>query len=484
MPQNYLLRAEGVNLSAVLEDTNQLSVIRGSSLMLSDSVKCLLPHLSARFKDILFSEISRDASAVIIKFSSLETIATLVVKEAVQFFCDQYKDFTFVVDSISATNDFIEDQHRLLAKNRLRQLQQPTLAVPEWNTANTTVAVCEVDGIRPSGSNKITGSTITSDSVFRRFSVGRDKRSAFYKDELGDVVDFDTLMFTSDLQALAKSHQHGNLNNKIAVIYWDGNGFGSMQSRLVKTAEEKTAFDDEITQKHRAFLKQQILDSLKNKDYLTHNGELRLETLLWGGDEILMVVPACCGFDTLLRFYQAIENWTYRGEKMTYSCGLVFSQANTPIYRLTKLAKDLAETNKQDPQLKTHNRLDYLVLESMDFPSEPLDVLRQRQYQLAAESRQNLQPLNATGLSTLAHALIESDFPKSKLVELVKAYVADGEEAAQVVENRIAHVIGEAQMTRVTQHIAQLFQQDDPFWNWLHLAELWDYLLPWGDRND
>lgn len=482
MSGDYLLRAEGVNLDTVLGDTNQLSVIRGSGLMLRDSVRCLVHHLRGRFKDTHFNEVSRDASAVVLGFRADENRMTEVTEESIHYFRKQYKDFTFVVDTTDATGNFINDQQQLKAKNRLRQIQQPSLALVDWNTHFVeNNGVCEVGGIRPNAQKPIVDKQ-ASLSVYRRFEYGRTQRSEFYKNELGDQVN--ALKFTDDLKSLSESHQHGNLNDKVAVLYWDGNGFGSIQSRIVKTAEDKKAFDDEIQERHRAFLEVQIQDALKDINYQTSDQRLRMETLLWGGDEILLVVPACCGFDTLMRFYEVIKKWSYQGESMTYSCGVVFSQANTPISRLTQLAKNLAESNKLLPDTKLQNRFDYVTLESMDFPSEPLNVLRERQYHLAADNRQNLHPLDSLGMTTLARVLINSDFPKSKLIELAKVYASEGKEAAEAVKERILHVIGKDNMERVEIHIKALFKQPDEYWNWLHLAELWDYLIPWGDRQD
>ena len=449
-------------------------MIRAAAKHLSEALKQSYPKVS-------FTEISKDASSVLIRFDNVSNDTAQDIKErAINYFQTGYPDLTFVVDQMLANQDFVSDQNRLLAANRLRQLQQISLALPIWNDQEIEKPVCELDGVRPTSRKAFRDKKI-SFSVHNRLTFGRSQRKQFYQNELGDDAFDDSLEFTDDLQSLAASDCWGNLNDKIAVIYLDGNNFGSIQSNYATTADKKSAFDSEVASKHRAYL-QKLLNTAtarQNKDrFWTNDNKLRLEVLLWGGDEILIVVPAWCGFDVLQLFYQYIEGWEYQEEAMTYSGGLVFSQANTPIYRLTALAKKLAESIKSAQQNGDRgNYFDYVVLESIDYPSQSITGLRNQQYHHAAPQRQFLEPLPDDDLRTLQHMIQVSDFPKSKLVELARTYVAQGEEAAMLVKNRVQHIITAEHMARVESYVKALFRQPQTFWNWVHLAELWDYLL-------
>ncbi len=139
-----------------------------------------------------------------------------------------------------------------------------------------------------------------------RSEYGRgQKRGKFYKDR----TNLD-LKFTSDLQELSSDPAQGILNGKIAVIYVDGNKFGDIARNCINS-EEQTQFDQQLREGQNAILKTLLEEANINElwKYKDKNNEekTRLETLLWGGDELIWVVPAWLGWYTLNLFFKQAD---------------------------------------------------------------------------------------------------------------------------------------------------------------------------------
>ena len=118
----------------------------------------------------------------------------------------------------------------LLAMNRWRQMQAPTVIYPALNAVTERTEVCEIDMVRPAIGDQ-------SDSVKWRRRVGRDKKQSFYKAEMARSGSADPLdlKYTVDFDDLCgESAQWGNLRDKMALIYLDGNGVGTRLGRLVE----------------------------------------------------------------------------------------------------------------------------------------------------------------------------------------------------------------------------------------------------------
>ena len=148
--------------------------------------------------------------------------------------------------------------------------------------------------------------------------------------------------------------------------------------------------------------------------------QIRLEVLLWGGDEILIVVPAWRGFRTLQLFYEIMQGAKFENEPLTFAGGIVFSQANTPIYRLRNLAKELADIVKENSNKE--NAFDYLILESIDYPSEPITVLRERVFQDKVKGYKILYPFDQEKIKKVQNYIDEGYLSKTSVTSL--AYTA------------------------------------------------------------
>ena len=475
MPQQFLLRIEGVNLGSVLSDTNQISVIRGASLLLRQAVKDVqdkyqLQAVSVGASVGLFST----------KIPEGETVDSLVQRITGYLFTDdKYCHLTFVVDALVFDGNFQACREKLIGMNRLRQLQQVSLAVPTWNK-HQHVSACFLDGLRPAMQpfHKNGEKQKVSASVYQRFNFGKEQRQKFYQDELEVTALKQT--FTDDLQELADDDTQGNLHRKISLIYLDGNKFGKIQQQYCTSIETQQEFDQHIQSLRRDFLRELVKYAETDPSFCTPDGDLRLEVLMWGGDEMLLVVPAWKGIDTLQLFYSVSQDWKFKKEPLTHAGGIVFSQANTPIYRLRKLAEDLANGVKAQQQAKDRqpaNLFDYLILESMDFPAESLESLRKRQFGDLATSRQPLLPFSDEALSEVRALLSESTLPRSQLISLAYTAIHKPADVAKKLE-RLKTVLTESSVANIHARLQALFGNTETEWPWLHLAELWDYLLP------
>ena len=110
---------------------------------------------------------------------------------------------------------------------------------------------------------------------------------------------------------------------------------------------------------------------------------VRLETLLWGGDDILFVVPPGkdgrwfpCSFVTFRGRPAAIDGSSRTATPFTYTAGLVFCNYKASIHRMRDLAEELLVLGKRQASEEGHqNWLGYEVLESYDVASDELPAL-------------------------------------------------------------------------------------------------------------
>ncbi|MDY6992314.1 MAG: hypothetical protein SVR94_06870 [Pseudomonadota bacterium] len=398
MSNHYYLRIEGVNLYAVLSDTSQISIIRGGSLLLREAIKIISKHFSQ------LEPISSGASVGLFEFDAETEQAATELRQAVAErlnFHSLLQHLTFVVDIQAAGEHFLIDKEAVLARNRFSQMRQLTIAMP-YHNQNPKIGPCAIDNLRPASAPQEVRlqdeKKWVSQSVYKRLLYGRQQKRQFYRAETGLK-----LPFTQDLSELAelKTDKFNNLNNKIAVLYFDGNGFSGIQARHCQTVDAMRCFDNAIQSKRKAFLKALLTEIKTDPLFLTADNKIRLETLLWGGDEMIFVVPAWCGLTLLNFFYQASQDWSFAGEALTHAGGIVFCQVGTPIQRVKKLAQDLADAVKDSPQGRKQNLFEYAVLESIDYPTESLEMLRRQQFGDLASSRQPMRPFNHTALATV-----------------------------------------------------------------------------------
>ena len=464
---NYYLRMEGVNLSNVVQDTQDLSTIRGGGLMLLHAVK------EAQKIDQGLKEISTGASTGLFSFTAMDDATAKVIRDNIIRHLDdheKYRHCTFVVDVMAATDSFEMDREALLAANRYRQMQSPSLAVP--SRVDICTAPCSTDLVRPQSLLEKRfgkeGERI-SESVFQRRSYGKLKKQGFYEEETGIPALAD---FVNDLGGLSDDKGQGNLHNKLAVIYLDGNGIGGLQTAC-KTPDDLKRFDTDIKGKRKDFLKELFQQKiLKESGWKTREGEIRLEILLWGGDEMILVVPAWKGWETLNFFYQQARNWRIAGNDLFHAGGLVFCNHKANIHRITALSKELAELAKHD---RSRSLFLSKTLESFDHIGDDAESFyAKRAMQVTGEADYLsfvLDGLNMPEIADKIATLKRNEFPRSKIYQFLKEIHAGNTLEAEEI---ISTTVKESNAQESVEALTSLLNGN--VMRWLHIAELWDYI--------
>ncbi|HPQ94483.1 MAG: hypothetical protein KDI44_09145 [Thiothrix sp.] len=527
---------EGINLYANIYDTDQLSVIRGSSFLYKDAIETLKDAFKGRMTCI-----SSGASSGLFQPLAEQHAGPLV--SAIEKFLAapdcQYRLLTFMVVEAEATT-LLEAKEKLYARLRLKQLQslslQPDRSAVEAGAFNSTPCGLSGNRIAAHHKRKIQGDKdkVLSDSVFQRWEYGRDAKKHYYAallDDSGLKTQLEKSDFANDIETLCKDERQ-KLNQKMAVVYLDGNDFSTHQRNFIQSGntvreqiERQQCFDTAIQQQRRQFLTETLQYLLPKQ----RGDVIRLETLLWGGDEMLLVMPAWEGFDFLQRFFafgwQLPDGEGGADKPLTHAAGIVFCQANTPIRIIQKLARELAEDIKElkngqgDPIGRQQNGWDYLVLESVDYPTnESLSgYFAERYGKTLADSRPGWLPaidgwdrqrgeLEAllTGKAVTRgqlHRIVQAirRYPDPGKGEDDKACVAHAWVEVITLEGGVlaeAHPQEQAERRLFEVSEGQTFLKtlpdrarvwfgvesfDDPkqrAWFWIHLLELWDYLIP------
>lgn len=544
--QAQYLYLEAVNLGNVVEDTEDLSTRRAGGYMLLALVHTVETACVAELEAI-----SVGASAGLFQLRTGQSMAAARSKVAAVLSTSLFAQATVLVadtetDHISS-QDFVTAREGLLATVRRRQMQ--TLGfVTDFSAASVSnrgeaeflrfnappmQAVCQIDKLRPAWAEapyKGNGETRSeSVSVIERRENGRRLRQDFYKRELKSCAGehhADDNRFTDDFEELSgfdcftddtatQHHRRGlprQLDRKLAVFYADGDKFGSTNSSCA-SAGVLRRWDQTVQAARQRFLKA-LLDRLdahplgrarpvQRKGQWTPE-RLRIETLMWGGDEFLLVLPAWLALEAASLFFSECKIEWPAGQRRSHSAALVFAHHNAPIRPLKQLAKALADQGKQDKDGSSApaDSLNWLVLESFDHAGGDLGSY------WARRSLPDLAwPLMALDPKRLAQLLLPTSLSAIRLVprrnlyriaQLLQGQQAgsDGDKAAGLrLLQRAYKNIHQAVILQLGdwQAVWQALQpQADPQWPdqadaikpkpehlnaWLVLTELWDYLL-------
>lgn len=524
MSQAYLL-VEGVNIYPNVLDTDQLSVIRGSSFIL----KRAIDHIKNHFNDKL-KAVTTGASSGLFLVTTECDINRLVVDIAIQLEKSPHRYFTFAIEHCHA-DDLLKAKEQLHAQLRFNQMGAISVVPDHFDKNSLGKQPCELEGRRIASKEKRTvqGATRTlSASVCDRLNIGRKERQSFYFNE-GNISDIEVLKkygFTDDLEALSKREDDSKLNNKMAVIYLDGNKFSDIQRTVLNNANDQlkaqTHFDDYVKGVRANFLKETLLEMIKGDNSrfpnaITKNNDgddiIRLETLLWGGDEMLFVVPAWLGFELLQSFFQASATWQVDNEKLTHAAGIVFCSTKTPIRIIREIAQSLADNIKNKlGEKRKKNSWDYMVLESIDYPiTNNIDHFNQERYgnTLATCRPKYFSPAEGgwTACKEMLNHLVGNNLlTKRQLYKIVESLIQqqipaaiqwcdlvtpgsfpDTATAQDKAERRMLLLLLESNqrqelMDTLPELATKLFgidlmQIETRAWFWLNLIELWDYLV-------
>ncbi|MGO8736566.1 MAG: hypothetical protein ACLQVM_27665 [Terriglobia bacterium] len=445
----FYLRFEGVNLSNFIEDAEDLSVSRGGSLALLNAPERVLEELQKKFPLCGITPVNVGASSGIyhINDESQETRAK-VVDEVRKLLANDgvCKHATFVIDTCPDTgyDGFNADRTAAIALNRWQQMQTQTVMYPVaglepiLDKNGKRHRVCQLDQVRPAAHKKEHWNPVArerteeihSDSANERHEYGRTQKQEFFKGEIRRArgsgppsTDADSLLgldYVHDLNSLAGSESGYGvpLKDKIALIYLDGNGFGNKFAEQCKTSSAQATKSAQLRMEQATFLANLLEDiqthcagwffNTQDKQGMDLQ-QVRLEVLLWGGDEIALVVPAWKGLYTLDFFLTQTKGWkTFN--PLSHAAGIVFCNRKCHIHRAKRLAHELAELAKREVKREPGERLceaeadlvAYQVLESFDHlgHAPDWDFVRAR-YKFLEEKRPNALLLPGAKLKTL-----------------------------------------------------------------------------------
>ena len=397
--------------------------------MLLRGIEHLKEWLPAEVADHL-QDVASGASIGLFRFDS-DKVDPKIVRDGVQRRLaehDELKHATFVVDVVPVGDAPALAHQDAIAANRWRQMQSLSLSVVDLFGQDATQP-CYFDRVRPATTEGHIPDVekkddFVSTSVFARRKYGRDQRRDFYREEKQDP----DLRFTTELgqiadpHGLSKAQAPPSTGWKIAVLYLDGNKFGQKAAAWDKGAEGYRVWSDKLREHHRELLRK-LLGQARSDDAWSFKDEknvfrLRLETLLWGGDEIIWVMPAWKGWEVASWFLNAPH------EGRSYKAGLAFCHYNAPIQGVLRVAHSLADQAAHESE----SRLAYETLESQDDDGGDFERGWKR-WLPEGEPKERLL-LTARQLKGIEEPLrviaASSDFPTRQLYMLVHAWRKNG----------------------------------------------------------
>lgn len=495
----HLLRIEGVNHAHCIDDTENLPTRRGGSLMLLHA----MPFIHERFNEALWP-ISTGASVGL--FEITDPARAAQIADEVRALLRSHQTFrhaTFMVDQMSEGESFTAREYRAVNANRWRQMSSLSFSVAGLSEgAITPQGPCDLDAVRPAHhARQIQGETQRiSPSVLDRRRVGLEQKQGFYEQEVRELGEGRRSMandYTHEFAELSGRTGH-LLDGKLAVFYADGNDFGR-HARDARDPEALRRWDQAIKRYRRQFLDELLAHAQGDGGtaWQTDAGTLRIETLLWGGDEFMIVVPAWCGFELGSMFLAASQEMDYprgSGQRLTHACGLVFCSHKTPISHIADLVKRLAEQGKRNDQAKAHDSLNWLVLESLDHAGDDLEqYLKQRFPQTDTVTWAGLE-LRRESLETLRDTLpkLKSELPRSAITRAARMLAAGSEIGHDLLTASYAQVNAAMKDTHANgwQALWKALHPDGATWSatpspadlpaWIKLLETWDYVVEGG----
>jgi len=556
--ETFLCYVAATNFDAVIDDTQQLSVRRGASIFMREVVRRLPEWLEA--EGFSCTEVSSGASIGIYEVEALDrqglerTICQLLCNgpkaptgDPHGFDFSNVRFFTFSVAIRRVEKSELESSFPVLvealaAEAAFRQMQALSLSLEgvafgPKNLPNGGRYACEWDGIRPATENLERSEDgkwqcySLSSSVYNRYYGGR--RCQGREDERGTLSDlkknfilhetdnqcdhsyvFDLEQLTGFDPGKKPFKNFSNLMGKMAVIHVDGNGFGKVKTEL-KSKKDYSDFDRFLQGKRRRFLIE-LFDIWAQEEAFVNIVEgkslCRFELLQWGGDEMLFIVPAWMGFPILQLFFDCSYPW--KGSSLTHSAGMVLCSHKTPIARAQRLAEELSDWCKHHSQ--GENLYATLILESIDYPTQPLEQFFSLRFGLLADHAYPASPYSGDWLDLMERvAELKEGLPRSRIHEELLSLMeelehAGGCNAAEVQRDSLRNSAERLQQLAESDTALRdafeawcqawpcrdlrwlggsrlPYERRDPppevleeaqrIWRWVHLLEQWDYLL-------
>ncbi|MCA9040936.1 MAG: hypothetical protein KDA65_11360 [Planctomycetaceae bacterium] len=304
------------------------------------------------------------------------------------------------------------------------------------------------------------------------------------------------------------------LAGKMAIIYLDGNGLSKAEekasSNLAKLKEWEASLKSHQQTQVKALLHEVrerpegwivTTRSSKLAGYVKQDeleNQLRLEVLLWGGDDCIWVVPAWKGLEFLEHFFRPV-NTQDLGDNFSFSAGVVFANHKVPIRDTVSLAaRLLSSAKKLNREGSSGNRFAYQILESFDHVGEDYDRIRNGQLPKSLSFQDYI--INAEQLTLLREAKSrletksgQNGIPSTRRRAILNALYRTGTSLEEHT-TRLAQVSNlNVEQIRLVRELPYLWNDpvslsdmtDDPTVMrqfpsaavWMHLFNIWDYLV-------
>ena len=362
----FLCHIEVVNLDNVFGDCEDLSTTRGGGLAALEVAKPAVAGLLP--EDVLIAGASKglfrmsgagkaDVEAKIWDRLKANDRWGVLQHTTIQVAVAEERPGDFARQSVELTNAI-----------RWRQMRAPTVRYPALEDHGG--GVCKIDKIRPaSRRHDLPEKNEQSDYTNARREYGKEMRDALLSRILAKPDR--PFQAAEDLDQLSAKAGHP-LHNKIAVLRFDGNDFGAI-ARDCNTPELTREFSDEVRKQQSAFFRDLFVgaNGTVAEEWYGEKDALRMNVVVYGGDEVTFIVPAWLGWRALRQFYEKAKDWRLPGlnRPLTYAGGIVFCHHNAPIHEIKRIASALADLAKDRAKLHCDgkgNYCAYQVLESFD----------------------------------------------------------------------------------------------------------------------
>ncbi len=460
----FLCHIEVFNLDGLYQDCQDLSTIRGGGLA---ALKVGAEVAKALKVDNIVASASQ---GLFVLEAASQDAAEELVRDGLKKL-DTWRVLQHGTVLVAATPydeaRFAEQRQELRARLRWRQMQAPTVRYPA-----PEMGVCDVDLVRPGRERAGEPGRIKvqSELTFERRKRGRGRRELLAQVLGWDPVEVGVPQDFEDL-ASAPLGAYGNLRDKLAVLSFDGNDFGAQTGQM--SPQKLQDFSRRIQLQHTTYLRA-LADSDEFRKHGRYKEKIQLELLVYGGDEITLVVPAWLGWHALSELYRTLGE---TGANETYSAGLVFCHAKTPIHSVRRLVGDLVDVAKDarfyDGTGGKGNRATYQVLESFDALGRGVEDHLKERFRMSGGQG---VALDARQIDMLNRNMGQWRMAISR--KRLHA-LADPDRTA-TVSNPVAEVPGLLETKSKTSKKEELekFAQSVGAAAFVHLLELWDYAQP------
>ncbi|NTW88974.1 MAG: hypothetical protein HGB26_07625 [Desulfobulbaceae bacterium] len=472
--QNWYLRIEAVNLDHSVFDTHNISTIRGGSFNILNAVS----EINNVIKEL--QVISTGASVGIFRIvASGENGRNIILKKVLDYLQDNYGDFaTFVCEVLQRENGEKLNNviRRLTVGCSWQQYQTPSLIFPE---ISESLEECFLDGVRPATKQFIaTGNKNrhVSKAVDVRLDKGRELRNKLYEKLLGGNR---RIKFTDDLESLA-------CDDKIAFIHLDGNKFGKIREDYYEEVvrdEEFRTFDLAVQESLQKKALEKILHIATDPNktsFCTVDGKVRLETLMWGGDEIEWIVPAQQAWSILKAFFEQaaaspFQSVNDKAIPLTYSAGVVFCRHNLPILQVRRYAEQLCSLAKSHLPLGNvaDNRFAFINIASFDIINRDVDSFLRKYHDPATIQDFTITFSEMTSLYD-SLTVVKKWFPKNKLYDIINELrLRSGKNIVQL-KDRALTMVSRDQRDTVESALNDITASYPN--RWMVIGDLWSYV--------